>query len=333
MRALCMMLRKNISNISEETAFGKQAASNGVYSSSDGNVEDQAHTTGNGELGVKMEEDEVVPASGSHTPRLGSSRILGNGSARAPYELLSDDDDAMSISSDSTINIVAVRSANTMNHVSQASPQTTSTAKAALPSGNGANGYFHGDNIDSAIEEEDEDEEGEITVTSAQKIVDSLWKACHFFSSPRRPRYSNLYGYNTFMLTLVMHLLSMVDTLKLLYRNPTQRSAYQRRRANSVASSAATQETTGSSIANDPRAGQSGRIDRVAMQIDVHDDYDEEYEHDEYEFDEDDIEDQFDKDELEDEFDRDYSLTADAMAALDLGTVLLDMGPYDGHFD
>ncbi|TKY85046.1 hypothetical protein EX895_006126 [Sporisorium graminicola] len=72
-------------------------------------------------------------------------------------------------------------------------------------------------------EEEEGDEEGELTATSAQKTVDSLWKACSFFCSPARPRYSNVYGYNTFMITLTLHLISMIETLKHLHRNSAGR--------------------------------------------------------------------------------------------------------------
>lgn len=116
----------------------------------------------------------------------------------------------------------------------------------------------------------------------------------------------------------------MLDTLKHLYRNPSLRSVYQRRRANSVASSAATQDTTGSSTANDLRTGESGRIDQVAMQLDVQGNCDHLYGSDEYEYDD---------DEVEGRLDRNYSLTADAMSALDLGTVLLDSGANDGRND
>ncbi|SJX61154.1 related to RNA-directed RNA polymerase [Sporisorium reilianum f. sp. reilianum] len=77
-------------------------------------------------------------------------------------------------------------------------------------------------------EEGEEEEEGELTVNSAQKTVDSLWKACHFFCSPSRPRYSNVYGYNTFMITLTLHLISMVETLKHLHRTSAGRRYFQR---------------------------------------------------------------------------------------------------------
>ena len=71
---------------------------------------------------------------------------------------------------------------------------------------------------DAATEPEEQGEEGELTIGTAQTVVDSLWQACHFFSSPKRPRYSNVYGYNTFMITLVLHTLSMLESLKHLHR-------------------------------------------------------------------------------------------------------------------
>ncbi|KAJ1039085.1 hypothetical protein NDA10_003197 [Ustilago hordei] len=329
MRALCTMLRKDISSISERKAFGGTASSVDTHRLSNGNAEDQGQITVDGGSEVKMKEDGEASAPGSQTPRFGATRVSGNGSIQAPYELLSDDDDAMSISSDSTIDVVAVRPANAIIQIypdgsgTNAGP-AQAAADAVLPGVNKSNGASSSIHNDYAVADDDEDEEGEITVRSAQKIVDSLWKACHFFCSPLRPRYSNLYGYNTFMLTLAMHLLSMLDTLKHLYRNPSLRSVYQRRRANSVASSAATQDTTGSSTANDLRTGESGRIDRVAMQLDVQGNLDHLYGSDEYEYDD---------DEVEGRLDRNYSLTADAMSALDLGTVLLDSGANDGRND
>ncbi|SOV06418.1 uncharacterized protein UDID_01631 [Ustilago sp. UG-2017a] len=329
MRALCTMLRKDISSISERNAFGGTASSVDTHSLSNGNAEDQGQITVDGGSEVKMKEDGEASAPGSQTPRFGATRVSGNGSIQAPYELLSDDDDAMSISSDSTIDVVAVRPANATIQIYHDGSGTNAgpaqaAADAVLPGVNNSNGASSSIHNDSAVADDDEDEEGEITVRSAQKIVDSLWKACHFFCSPLRPRYSNLYGYNTFMLTLAMHLLSMLDTLKHLYRNPSLRSVYQRRRANSVASSAATQNTTGSSTANDLRTGESGRIDQVAMQLDVQGNCDHLYGSDEYEYDD---------DEVEGRLDRNCSLTADAMSALDLGTVLLDSGANDGRND
>ncbi|KAJ1033486.1 hypothetical protein NDA13_001477 [Ustilago tritici] len=329
MRALCTMLRKDISSISERNAFGGTASSVDTHSLSNGNAEDQGQIIVDGGSEVKMKEDGEASAPGSQTPRFRATRVSGNGSIQAPYELLSDDDDAMSISSDSTIDVVAVRPANATIQIypdgsgTNAGP-AQAAADAVLPGVNNSNGALSSIHNDSAVADDDEDEEGKITVRSAQKIVDSLWKACHFFCSPLRPRYSNLYGYNTFMLTLAMHLLSMLHTLKHLYRNPSPRSVYQRRRANSVASSAATQDTTGSSTANDLRTGESGRIDRVAMQLDVQGNFDYLYGSDEYEYDD---------DEVEGRLDRNYSLTADAMSALDLGTVLLDSGANDGRND
>ncbi|SNX82461.1 related to RNA-directed RNA polymerase [Melanopsichium pennsylvanicum] len=71
----------------------------------------------------------------------------------------------------------------------------------------------------SSAQADEDSEEGELTAASAQKMVDSLWKSFQFFCSPKRPRYSNVFGYNTFMITLTLHLLTMLETLKHLQRD------------------------------------------------------------------------------------------------------------------
>ncbi len=145
------------------------------------------------------------------------------------------------------------RPASPLSPFSQASPTLSAFDTAAQePNGVGnsshqtQNGKTRAGTAAGSVagDDEEEEEEGELTARSAQKIVNSLWKACLFFCSPRRARYSNVYGYNTFFITLILHLLSMLDTLKHLHRNPYSRSKYQRKRATSDASSTATYATT-----------------------------------------------------------------------------------------
>ncbi|SYW79332.1 related to RNA-directed RNA polymerase [Ustilago bromivora] len=302
MRALCTMLRKDISSISIRNAFGGTASSVDTHSLSNGNAEDQGQITVDGGSEVKMKEDGEASAPGSQTPRFGATRVSGNGSIQAPYELLSDDDDAMSISSDSTIDVVTVRPANATIQI--------------YPDGSGTNAGPAQAAADAVLPG--------VNNSMVLQAVSTTTLPLRTTTKTKKAKSPNIYGYNTFMLTLAMHLLSMLDTLKHLYRNPSLRSVYQRRRANSVASSASTQDTTGSSTANDLRTGESGRIDRVAMQLDVQGNFDHLYGSDEYEYDD---------DEVEGRLDRNYSLTADAMSALDLGTVLLDSGANDGRND
>ncbi|KAJ9477660.1 RNA-directed RNA polymerase [Pseudozyma hubeiensis] len=155
---------------------------------------------------------------------------------------------------------------------------------------------------------ESEPEEGELTVESAQRTVDSLWRACHFFCSPQRPRYSNLYGYNTFMITLTLHLLSTLETLKHLHRDQiggVGRRYFQRPSGKGKA----------------PVRTEQDPYDDPLEQFDE----DEEYEYDEEEMMEND-------DRLE--VDDGYSLTEETMRALNLGQMLMDdMAPSLLGFD
>ncbi|GAC97192.1 hypothetical protein PHSY_004777 [Pseudozyma hubeiensis SY62] len=155
---------------------------------------------------------------------------------------------------------------------------------------------------------ESEAEEGELTVESAQKTVDSLWRACHFFCSPLRPRYSNLYGYNTFMITLTLHLLSTLETLKHLQRD--QVGGVGRR------------YFQGSS--------RKGKAPVRTEQDPYHDPLEQfEEEEEEYEFGEGEMMENDDR-----EVDDGYSLTEETMRALNLGQILLDdMAPSVLGFD
>ncbi|SPO21803.1 related to RNA-directed RNA polymerase [Ustilago trichophora] len=339
MRAVCTMLRKSICSISEAAAFGKIG---GVSSSQTTVIPEAAmEIAGNGNQGQgssadKAEESGTIQQSVDRT----------DGTANAPFEVLDDDDDAISVRSDSTVhggsaaNVSRVTSSNVAAAVKRKASQeagmerrsrshtptspltldiavSPSSSRAVFPTSQASPVLLPADVVAQPSGEDEEEEDGELTARSAQKIVDSLWKACHFFCSPRRARYSNLYGYNTFMLTLCLHVLSMLETLKHLERNPYNRPFYRRNRANSAASSTATYDTTTSSTAP---AGESGRIDRVAMQIHVNPN-------------DDDDDDDYDIDDMDDDFDQDYSLTEAAMAAMDLGTVLLDLGSNDLGFD
>ncbi|EST06322.2 RNA-dependent RNA polymerase, eukaryotic-type [Kalmanozyma brasiliensis GHG001] len=153
-----------------------------------------------------------------------------------------------------------------------------------------------GDDDAATVAEEDEGEEGELTAASAQNTVDSLWKACHFFCSPDRPRYSNVYGYNTFMITLTLHMLSMLETLKHLSRDQGGKRYYQRPRA----------------VTPTP---QNPEVKTEEDGFEEEEDYAEE-------------------DEMEYEQDPNYSLTEEAMRALNLGqAILADMPPNQLGFD
>ena len=141
--------------------------------------------------------------------------------------------------------------------------------------------------------EDDEEEEGELTSASAQRVVESLWRACRFFCSARRPRYSNMYGYHTFMITLTLHLLSMLETVKHLHRDQHPRRYFAQKQPHVKGEGEGKGKGKGKE-----RADLGGEVDT------------------------DDEDDETDSNaEYEEEEEEDYSLTADTMAALDLSAL------------
>lgn len=382
MRSLCTQLRKRLCHISESAAFGTRRGdrSRTIGTSSTASVSSAVATHSSAEDSSEVHA-EVQPRAnnspvshsvqGPRTPRAGASRegsarLLGQGTADAPFQLdSSDDEDIISIKSDDTVQLtrvvtprafrrpldqtqVPLRSiTNTVTSTSidiasvahkptvgglkrKASQELEAVSHQRPPApaplqisatGQSMSGpststtmnsqdnieYCAGESGQSGEDgpEEEEEEGAELTVVTAQKIVDSLWKACHFFCSPRRPRYSNVYGYNTFMITLTLHLLSMLETLKHLHRDQGSHRRYfqqQRSAAQSVASE------NGSEVGF--QAGGEEKGEEEMMDVD----YEEE-------------------EDLIGEIDEIYSLTEDAMAALDLGNLLLDLGPNEVGYD
>lgn len=171
---------------------------------------------------------------------------------------------------------------------------------------------------EQANTEEQEGEEGELTVATTEKIVDSLWKACNFFCSPNRARFSNCYGYNTFMITLTLHLLSMLETLRHLYRDeavPKRRYFSQRKDANTKGK----QRAEGEVKMEVDSGADLGGFGKGTGNVDTANDTGQEE----------------DAEEEEDEFGLDdtYSLTEDTIRALNVENATLDLDLAELSFD
>ncbi|CDS00717.1 hypothetical protein [Sporisorium scitamineum] len=240
MQSLTSLLRKNLCRISEEAAFGKARRS-----AESGTASVQA---------VESNQTAQVKASAASF-----SRLIGEGTAEAPFELASSDEES------SRSNTTGRRSTTPR---SQEPPSLTSAASVTRSD------FNNGIKRKASREIDDERRSRSHTPTASQlniqvpdqqqlprataedpstptaplspasfasqsntsndviqldeKTVDSLWKACHFFCSPSRPRYSNIYGYNTFMITLTLHLIFMIETLKHLHRTSAGRRYFRR---------------------------------------------------------------------------------------------------------
>ncbi|SPO43541.1 related to RNA-directed RNA polymerase [Moesziomyces antarcticus] len=311
MQPLCALLRKNICRISEAEAFAPPVKSQIVKTEAD--VHPIAFTgvaslAANGASGSQQTRVQSGPAGGTgQTSRAASDY----GSHRNPIEIDSDSDSDSDSSDDVTVigsrrgsfgpigsqprrPLVSVT--NVVPPSSQASAPSSQASDAGskrkasqdLPFTRSPRFSSKSSSHDSSstrnaatVAEEEEAEEGEFTVVSAQKVVDSLWRACCFFASPHRPRYSNVYGYNTFMITLVLHLLSMIETLKHLQRNTMRRTGRQPARP---------AQTTQTQVQWDDAASEAYTED-------------------------------------------DYSLTEDAVSALTLGTMLMDLSHTNAGYD
>lgn len=304
MQPLCALLRKNICRISEAEAFAPPVKREDVKVEAD--AQPVAFTgivsvAANGASGSQQTRVQSGAAGGTG-PTSGAASDYG--SHRNPIEIDSDSDSDSDASDDVTVigsrrgsfgpigsqprrplvsvtNVVPSSSqaseAGSKRKASQDLPFTRSPRFSSKSSSHDSSSTRNA----ATVGEEEEAEEGEFTVVSAQKVVDSLWRACCFFASPHRPRYSNVYGYNTFMITLVLHLLSMIETLKHLQRNTMRRTGRQPARP---------AQTTQTQVQWDDAASEAYTED-------------------------------------------DYSLTEDAVSALTLGTMLMDLSHTNAGYD